>query len=174
MEAEAHHHIEPNDSFGKMIGVQTAILAVLLSIFTICAHREHTDTIIFGNEATDTWSHYQAKRIRAYQLEMNTGLIKLLAPNSAETANTLEEYAQQTQKYTKDLEEIKKQAEVKVETGELAHHKSGFFDLAEGLVEIGVILSSLYFISRRKLFPMMGLLLGLCGTVVGVLGFLLH
>src|SRR5476651_875953 len=110
MEMEAPE-IDKNDSLGKLIGVQTAILAVLLSVFTIFAHREHTNTLLFSNETSNSWSHYQAKRIRAYQLEMNTDLIKLLAPNSTETSNTIKEYAKKSDKYTKELEGIKSDAD---------------------------------------------------------------
>ncbi len=166
--------VATHDSIGKLIGIQTAILAVLLSIFTIFAHREHTNTLLFSNETSDTWAHYQAKRIRAYQLEMNSGLIKLLAPNSLEAASTLKDYARQSDKYGKELEEIKTEADKKAKEGEIAHHKAGYFDLSEGLLEIAVILSSLYFISRKKLFPSLGLLLGAIGLMIGIGGLLIR
>ncbi len=173
IEVEAHH-LASNDSFGKMIGTQTAILAVLLSIFTIFSHQAHTETIVLGNEASNQWSHYQAKRIRDYQLEMNIKLLQLTAPGTQETKNTIAEYSQQSVVYKKELAEIKTEAERKVEEGGLAHRKAGYFDLSEGFLEIAMILSSLYFLSRKKFFPMLGLLLGIAGTVIGVLGLLLH
>jgi len=166
--------IDSNDSLGKLIGVQTAILAVLLSVFTIFAHREHTNTLLFSNETSDSWAHYQAKRIREYQLEMNTGLIKLLAPNSTETAETLKSYALQSGKYEKEIDGIKTEAEKNNKEEEISHHKAGYFDLSEGLLEIGVILSSLYFISRKRLFPFLGLFLGIAGLFLGVVGVLIH
>ncbi len=173
MEVEAHH-VESHDSIGKLVGIQTAILAVLLSVFTIFAHREHTNTLLFNNEASNEWSHYQAKRIRAYQLEMNTGLVKLLAPNSTETVKTLTDYTSASEKYRKELEEIKFEADKKVQESQIAHHRSGYFDLSEGLLEIAVILSSLYFISRKKLFPVLGLSLGLAGLLIGISGLFMH
>jgi len=39
------------------------------------AHRAHTDTIYAGNKSNQWLGAYQSKRIRAYQIEMNTGLI---------------------------------------------------------------------------------------------------
>lgn len=173
MEMEAPE-IDKNDSIGKLIGIQTAILAVLLSIFTIFAHREHTNTLLFSNQTSDTWAHYQAKRIRSYQLEMNTDLIKLMAPNSIETSKTLSNYSAQHAKYQKELDDIKLDADDKDHKGEVAHHKAGYFDLAEGLLEIGVILSSLYFISRKKFFPVLGILLGGAGFLIGLAGLFIH
>jgi len=166
--------VNAQDSFGKIIGVQTAILAVLLSVFTIFSHREHTNTLLFSNQSSDAWAHYQAKRIREYQLEMNTDLIKLMASNTTETAQTLTSYNSQIKKYNKELDDIKFDAENKEEQGEKAHQRAGFFDLAEGLLEIGVILSSLYFISHKKFFPVFGILLGGIGLVLGIMGTLVH
>ena len=173
MEMETHHE-EANDPASKLIGLQTAVIAILLSIFTILAHRAHTETIMEGNKSSNSWAHYQAKRIRAYQIEMNTGLIKLLAPNAPETAVTLDEYAKQSKKYEKDLEEIKAEAESAEKAEGSAHHQGTLFDLAEGLLEIAMILSSLYFLTKKKLFPSLGLLLAVGGIAVGIMGLLGH
>ena len=53
-----------------------------------------------------------------------------------------------------------------------AGHKALRFDFAEGLLEIGLVLSSLYFIARRMLFPIVGALAGLAGVAAGVAGFM--
>ena len=88
MEVETPHG-ESLDSFGRMTALQTAILAVLLSVFTICSHRMHTEIIVLGNEASNQWSHYQAKRIRDFQLQLNTEMMKLTAPASAEVTKSV-------------------------------------------------------------------------------------
>ena len=76
---------------------------------------------------------------------------------------TLLSIPKQESKYKKDLDEIKAEADKTVEEGKLAHHKTSYFELAEGLLEISLILSSLYFLSHKKFFPMLGLLLGVSG-----------
>ncbi|MBF0619520.1 MAG: DUF4337 domain-containing protein [Candidatus Omnitrophica bacterium] len=166
--------VEDKDSWGKVIAVQVSLFAVLLSIFTISAHRAHTTTILLGNESTNAWSHYQAKRIRAYQLEMNASLVKLLAPDKPEAAKVLAEYGAQKDKYDKDLEDLKDQANRKIEEGEVSHHQARYFDLSEGMLEIAMILSSLYFITRKKSISILGLLGGILGTIVGILGFMVR
>lgn len=173
MEVETHHH-EAHDRSSKFIGLQTAILAILLSIFTILSHRAHTDTIIAGNKANNGWSHYQAKRIRAYQIEMNTKLIKLLGANNPEVPSVLHEYDQQSEKYKEELEQIKTQTEDDERSEETAHHKGSVYDLAEGLLEIAMILSSLYFLTKKNFFPGLALLLGIAGFLIGVTGLLIH
>ena len=127
-----HHHAEPQDTFGRMIGVQTALLAMLLSIFTILSHQTTTESIILVSQSSDQWSHYQAKRIREYQLELNMNLLQLVAPANARTANAISQYSQQQSKYKKELADIKADADKLVQKGELTHHKTGYFELAEG------------------------------------------
>ena len=53
-----------------------------------------------------------------------------------------------------------------------AESKALRFDFGEGLLEIGLVLSSLYFIARRMLFPIVGVLAGLAGVAAGVAGFM--
>ena len=55
-----------------------------------------------------------------------------------------------------------------------AEHKALRFDFGEGLLEIGLVLSSLYFISRRMLFPVIGIVAGLAGIVIAAGGFMVQ
>jgi hypothetical protein len=43
--------------------------------------------------------------------------------------------------------------------------------MGEGFLELGLVLSSLYFLSKRKFFPIFGGLAAIIGTVLGVAGF---
>ncbi len=86
-------HIESHDTYGQRVGVIAAILAVFLSIFTICAHREHTDSIELQNDSNDNWALYQAKHNRDYQLEMNMDLLKVIAPSNPSAAKLMSAYA---------------------------------------------------------------------------------
>ena len=38
------------------------------------------------------------------------------------------------------------------------------YDLGEGMLEIGVVMASLYFIARKKLFPVVSLIFGRSGN----------
>lgn len=52
-------------------------------------------------------------------------------------------------------------------------HRALYFDVGEGLLELGLVLCSLYFLARKVFFPIFGVLAGLAGTVLGVIGFML-
>jgi len=62
---EAHHKGE------KVIGLTTAITAVLLAIVTLLGHRAHTEEIKLQTKVNDGWEFFQAKHARAYQFALH-------------------------------------------------------------------------------------------------------
>lgn len=172
--SEGHEvHVDPHDSYGKKVGAQAAVLAVLLSIFTICAHRSHTETIVLQNESNDQWSQYQAKRIRDYQLEMNIDLLKVTASTNPAATTMIQTYTTKHEEYGKELDELKTEAKKVGAKSMLSEKKAVYFDFAEGVLEISLVMSSLYFLSHKKMFPRLGIFFGLIGLVAGVMGLLL-
>ena len=47
------------------------------------------------------------------------------------------------------------------------------FDIGEGLLELGLVLCSLYFLARKTFFPALGLLASIAGTALGIWGWML-
>ena len=45
-------------------------------------------------------------------------------------------------------------------------------DLGEGLLELGLVLTSLYFLARKRLFPIIGILAAVAGSIVAATNFL--
>ena len=68
----------------------------------------------------------------------------------------LNKYAADKKKYASDSDVAQEAA--KDQDKEAAHveDRALRYDFGEGLLEIGVVLTSLYFISKSKLFPVMG------------------
>src|SRR5262252_2567537 len=55
----------------KIIGLTTAIVAVLLATTTLLGHRAHTEEIKLQTRVNDGWGFYQAKHSRAYQFGLH-------------------------------------------------------------------------------------------------------
>src|ERR1700679_3231373 len=144
-ELEIHHEVEGADPLGKKIGVLASILAVLLGIVTIVSHRAHTDAVLFKSDANDKWSYYQSKRIKFHSLELGVDILSAL-PTAAAQTKTLERYEKEKARYTKESEEPQEDARKTDEHAEYVEHQALRFDFGEGLLEIGLVLTSLYFI----------------------------
>ena len=166
---EAH---ENEDPWAKRVGLLAAILAILLAIVTISSHRSHTHGIIARAESNDQWSYYQSKRIKYHTVVLGIDLIGLQAPKTEVTEKLLEKYVREKEKEARDAESIRENAQEKDRESKAAEVRALRFDFAEGLIEIGLVMSSLYFLAHRKIFPAIGLLAGASGTVLGVVGFL--
>ncbi len=172
-ELEIHTEAEGGDPLGKKIGVLSAILAVLLGIVTIISHRAHTDAVLYKSDANDKWSFYQAKRIKFHSLELGEDMMNAMTTRNAETDATLARYKSEKKRYTKESDAAQEDAK---KTGEKAEHvetQALRFDFGEGLLEIGLVLSSLYFISRSMLFPVVGAISAALGIAAAISGYFL-
>jgi Domain of unknown function (DUF4337) len=173
-ELEIHHEVEGEgaDPTGKMIGVLASILAVFLAVVTIVSHRAHTDAVLFKSEANDKWSYYQSKRIKFHSLELGVDLLNAMPARSAKADETLERYEKEKKRYTKESNEA--QDDARKTDQEAAHVEAQAlrYDFGEGLLEIGLVLTSLYFIARSKLFPVIGVIAAVLGIAMAISGYL--
>ena len=172
-ELEIHHESEgAPDPRGQKVGVLAAVLAVALAIVTIASHRAHTDAVLLKTEANDRWSFYQSKRIKLHSLELGEQLVTLLGAKNPETAKAIEDFRSDQARYEEDSKRVMKEAQEKEAEASRIEQRALRYDVGEGLLEIALVLSSLYFISRKMLFPVIGIVAGIAGALTAVLGFI--
>ena len=173
-EVEIHtgHHDHSGDTFGQGVGVAVGIIGIILAIVTIGSHRAHTQAVINRTEENDQWSFYQAKKIRQQVLDVGADLARSLSADESKVQAIVDKYTQQSQHYAQETKEIDKEARAKHEETERQEGRAVRLDLGEGFLELGLVLSSLYFLSKRKFFPVIGVTAAVIGTVLGILGLL--
>jgi len=171
-EIEIHHeHGHDADSFGKKIGVLVGVIGILLAGVTIASHREHTAAVIHKTEANDQWSYYQAKKIRGEVLGVGATLSTLVSPSS-DARNAAAKMQADRDREDQEANDLKKEAEAKETDSVRSEQRALRFDLGEGLLELGLVLTSLYFLSKKKYFPAFGLSAAGLGLVAAILGAL--
>src|SRR5437870_5220234 len=142
-ELEIHHeHEVEGDPVGKKVGVLAAVLAVFLAIVTIESHRAHTAAVLAKTNANDQWNFYQANRLKAHNLEVGRDVMTILAKEGA-AEKKLKEYETGIKKYEDKGTETKEAAERFEKETEHVEAKALYFDMGEGMLEIGLVLSSL-------------------------------
>src|SRR5580658_3277055 len=172
-ELEIHTEVEGGDPFGKKIGVLASILAVFLGVVTIVSHRAHTDAVLFKSEANDKWSYYQAKKIKFHSLELGVDLLNAMPARTVTADETLARYEKEKKRYTKESNEAQDDARKTDEEAAHVERRALRYDFGEGLLEIGLVLTSLYFISRSKLFPVLGSFSAARGVGIALSGWFL-
>jgi hypothetical protein len=166
-EIEVHTgHPAGDDPRGKRVGLQVGIIGIVLAVVTIAAHRQHTAAVIHRTEANDQWAYYQAKKIREHVSAVGTDIVTLLDAAKAPAAHAL--FDPQRAKYAADAEDIKKLAEGEDHATEHAEALALRFDLGEGFLELGLVLSSLYFLGRRPVFPTAGAVSAVLGLATAL------
>jgi hypothetical protein len=170
-ELEIHHEGgHAADPMGQRVGVLAALLAVALAIVTIASHRTHTEAIMRKSAANDAWSHYQSTRVKFHNIELGQSLIVVLGAKGDAAEKLTADYAAQKKDYEARGKKIQEEAEGDDHAAEAAEHRALRYDLGEGLLEIGLVLSSLYFISRKQMFPVIGITAGIAGAVIAITG----
>jgi hypothetical protein len=171
-ELEIHHEGHESDPIGKRVGVLASLLAVCLAVVTITSHRTHTEAIIKKSDSNDQWQYYQASRLKFHNLELGERLIGALGASSPAAQQSLQQIAKEKQKYTDQAKDLQEKAKGKTEESEEAERRALRYDIGEGLLEIGLVLSSLYFIARKMLFPVAGLIAGAAGILIAITGLM--
>jgi hypothetical protein len=170
IELKPEHAEDPNT---RRVGILVGVVGILLSVVTIASHRAHTNAVIHRTESNDQWSYYQAKKIREATTDIAITLIQSLGTDQAKVAAAAQKLETARDKYANDEKEIQKNADEKEPESALEEKRALYFDIGEGLLELGLVLCSLYFLARKNFFPIFGMLASAGGTILGVAGFML-
>jgi hypothetical protein len=159
----------------KHVSLAISILAVLVAMVTVVGHRTHTEAILLQTRAADQWNQYQAKKIRQQQTALTADLLALQpSANSANVEKKLAEYHSHLDKWDEDLKDEQEKAVQLEEKVELAERRAARYDLAEALLQIAVVLSSITLLTRSKSYYFFGLALGLAGLLWGASALFVH
>src|SRR5436190_6799587 len=161
------------DPIGQKVGVLAAVLAVALAVVSIASHRAHTMAVVEKSEANDQWSFYQSKRIKFHSLELGTDMVNLLGHDKPGAEQMLSRYESEEKKYAKESKEVEEEAKKKEDETRHTEAQALRYDLGEGMLEIGVVMASLYFIARKRLLAVVSLTFGVLGIVMAISGTLM-
>jgi hypothetical protein len=158
------------DPVTRRVGILVGVVGIFLSVVTIASHRAHTDAVIHRTESNDLWSYYQAKKIRENTDEVAQALLESLSSDPLKTESATKKLEAARAKYAADAEKLQDDARGKDKETGLEERRALFFDIGEGLLELGLVLCSLYFLARKTFFPVLGIIASLAGTVLGIWG----
>ena len=163
----------------KGVAITTTVLAVLASIGSsrsgFFVAKAQLLTALEGSK----WGYYQAKSIKQSLLETQKTAFEadLLGPTSPEQRDRIEKnlksYTADIARYDKEKGDIKKEAEDVGKENALVNRKGGQFSMSVVFLQIGIMLSSVSALLKRKDMWMLGLAFGGVGLVYLANGFLL-
>ncbi|MGB9409131.1 MAG: DUF4337 domain-containing protein [Terracidiphilus sp.] len=159
----------------RPVALTMTILAVLVAVVTVLGHRTHTEAILNQDKATDTWGEYQAKNTRSYNTTLAEEIMREMVINDkAAQQKIAKDHADHQKKWSDELKDLKKEAEDLQTEVKQAEAKAVRFDLAEVLLEIGLVITSITLLTRKRAYWYLGLGFSTVGIVAAVLGLLLR
>lgn len=175
--SELQEHAEHAKENPKLapVSVTMAILAVLVAVASLLGHRAHTEEVVLQAKSSDQWAYYQAKNIRRHTDELFTDLTSVEATtDAAALAKLRDKYSSEAARYKDEQKEIEDKAHEMESEVSIERNRADRFDLAEVFLEIGLVVTSITLLSGRRFFWMLGISLGIIGTVTAATGFLIH
>ena len=170
---EMHERAEESLRHPSLLPVSftMAVLAVLVALVTLLAHRSHTHEVVSQIKATDTWSEYQAVNTRRHSYEAFADFIDTLPSKDAVQAQKQRErFKQQAAQYDKRRQELRTQAEeLEAEVNHEAR-RADRFDFGEALLEVALVITSITLLTRRRSFWYLGSAVAVVGMVVAATG----
>ncbi len=173
-ELQEHAEHGAHESSLRPVAFTMSVLAVMVAVITVLGHRAQTEAVLDQNQATDQWNYYQAHKIRANDTELAADLLSVLSVADKDAAGKLAKvYANHEKKWADDLKEEQDQAEATEKKVEQAEAHADRFDLAEALLEIGLVITSVTLLTRSRIYWYLGLVFSALGVVSAASAFLL-
>jgi predicted ribosome quality control (RQC) complex YloA/Tae2 family protein len=154
-ELEEHSH----DLFNRRIGLLISVIAILLAICGALGRKAENLVIVARVDASNTWAHFQAKKLRGYQSETTHDLAQLIAQGSQKGASqeVAERYEAKVKKYEQESEKIAQEAEAYTQKAEKWENRANRFSLGEIFLQIAVVLCSIAILTEAVTFVYGGL-----------------
>ena len=173
-ELKEHAEHGSHESAMRPVAFTMSVVAVLVAVTTVLGHRTHTEAVLRQNQATDQWNFYQAHKIRANDTELIADLLSVVTVHDAAAAGKIEKaYADHQSKWAGDLKDEQGKAEALEKKVESAEHRADRFDLGEALLEIGLVITSITLLTRRRAYWYFGLAFAVIGVISAASGLLL-
>jgi hypothetical protein len=141
------------------VALSTAVLAVLAAIAGLLSAHHVNEAMMNQIEASDQWSYYQAKSIKASVLDAKMSL--------AGTANESDRL--RYDRYEKEQEQIKSEAERKEAAAKSNFHKHEVFARGVTMFQIAIAIAAISALTRKRRFWIVSLLFGAAGCAFVVL-----
>jgi hypothetical protein len=168
---ELQEHAEHAEHAASLrpVALTMTVLAVLVAVTTVLGHRTHTAAILNQDKATDTWNEYQAHKIRANDTRLTADLLSVVTVADKDAAKKLAaEYAKsQADKRDETKDDMAKALDYEKKVEE-AEAKGDRFDLAEALLEIGLVITSVTLLTRTRAYWYFGIVSSLGGIASAV------
>jgi cation transport ATPase len=170
----------PKETWLQWVALTTTILAVCAAISSLKASSYSTRVQIHTTKEANHWAYYQSKSIKEHSFQLNRDILNyarlLSSPNPQVQqflAAKIKDYEKEINRYDQEKKQIKTEAETLIKEQEELKKHNAAFALAVMLLQIGIMMSAVAALIKRKMMWVAGLVLSAVGLVYMGNGFFL-
>lgn len=174
---ELVEQVSQGSDYPKWLGIlalTTIVLAVGATLASFKEGNNSVDSVLNQTQAANQWAYYQSKSIKSYLYEMQRDKPQLdlkgagasLSPELASAyKNKIESYSRDIERYAKEKKDIMNQAKKFEKLRDKAGWRAEAFGLAVIFLQMGILLSSIAALMRKKYIWIIGTCIGVLGLV---------
>ncbi len=171
-----------NKGFTRRVAITTALYAVMLAIAALGGNNAMKDMLLAQQQSSDQWAFYQAKVIREHEYRIQQKRLEVelaergagMAPETRQQYEALlAEFTAETKRYNAEKKDIEQDAKKLEHERDVNRNRDPYFDFAEVLLQIAIVMSSVSILSSSRLMYGVSLILALGGTFLMINGYTL-
>jgi uncharacterized protein DUF4337 len=176
-------HERAEDRFGRRVALVTALYAVILALSSLGGNNAMKEMLLAQQLSSDQWAFYQAKVIReslsrSQRLRLELDLVErgpgLRGDVRDRMQALLDRFAEDEKRYNAEKKDIEKAAKALEHERDVNRAKDPYFDYAEVLLQIAIVLSSVSILSKSRPTFWISIALALLGGLLAINGFALY
>jgi hypothetical protein len=153
-----HHQAHAESPWTRYVALSTAFLAALAALAALCAGHTETEAMHAKMDANDQWAFYQAKSIKANQLE-NTSQILAALGKEADPA-----LGAKLKKYEEEKVEIQGEAKAFDHESSAYLGAHSWYGYGVTMFQVAIALSAISALTRRRRYWLISLGIGAIGV----------
>ena len=175
---ELHEHAA--NSFSRRVALVTAIYAVVLAIAALGGNHAMKEMLLSQQQSSDQWAFYQAKVIRehlyrAQKMRLEVDLAERAAAPRADPREKMEallkKLDEEEKRYNAEKKDIEKDAKKLEAMRDSFQARDPYFLVAEALLQIAIVMSSVSILARSGLIFSFSLILAVVGAALTANGY---
>ncbi len=169
-------------SFSRRVALMTAVYAVVLAIASLGGNNAMKEMLLAQQQSSDQWAFYQAKVIREHQYRAQKMRLEAelaergtaLRPEARQRyEELLKKFAEEEKRYNAEKKDIEKDAKKLEKERDWNRDKDPYFDYAEVLLQIAIVMASVSILSTSRPMFFFSLALAFGGALLAINGFTL-
>lgn len=167
-----------HDRFTKRVALVVACYAVALAIASLGGNNAMKEMLLTQQETTNKWGHYQAKsgrealyRVEKLRLELDLAAATGGAEATKKGDELLKKFTDEEQRYEHEKKDIEKEARELEEKQKINLRKDPYFDYAEVMLQIAIVLASISMLATSRLVFLISLVVAIVGVLLTINGF---